>query len=115
MLLLKYTRAAELTDIAKYPEIYAKLMNDASTRAEKIACAIRHVMYNLPDAKKAECLSGVADAQGITVTHNQHWLKITLPILLHRKGHKDSEFVSNCSMLFKIVMPENILMIVWLR
>jgi len=95
MLLLKYTRAAELTDMVKYPETYAKLVSDASVRAEKIACEIRHVIYNMPDAKKSGCMPGIADAQGINVISNQRWLKITLPILLHRKGHKNGEFLTD--------------------
>ena len=95
MLLLKYTRAAEITDAVKYPETYAKLTSDASVRAEKIACELRHILYNMPDIKKAECMPGIVDAQGIKVTHNQRWLKITLPILLSRKGHKNSEFLTD--------------------
>jgi len=94
MLLLKYMRGAEMTDISKYPETYAKLVSEASARSEKIACSLRQVIYYLPDSIKTECMPKVADAQGITVTHNQQWLQITLPILLPRKKNKNSTFLT---------------------
>lgn len=93
--LMKHLRAAELTDILRFPETYEKLTSDASIISERISCSIRHVLYNMPNAKKSEVMDKVADAQGIEIELNEKWMQITLPILLQRKKHKNAEFVSD--------------------
>lgn len=92
--LLKYIRALEMTDIATHPDVYTDLIMEASIRSEKIACAIRRLVYQFTPVKKAELLSRVAtDAQKIKIEGNGRGLCITLPALLSKKKHK-TEFLS---------------------
>lgn len=74
--------------------IKEKLVSDVSIISERVSCFIRHVLYNMPSAKKSEVMDKVADTQGIEIEQNDKWMQITLPILLQRKRHKNAEFVS---------------------
>lgn len=92
--LLKYLRAAEVTDIASHPDIYTEFITDASNRAEKTACAIRRLIYRSTDIRKAELLSGIAHGpHNIQITKDSDIVKIKLPALLSKKK-TSSEFLS---------------------
>lgn len=94
ILLLKYLRAAEVTDIATHPDIYTEFITDASNRAEKIACGIRRLIYRSTDTRKAELLSGIAHgSHNIEITKDGDVVKIKLPALLSKKK-SSSEFLS---------------------
>lgn len=92
--LLKLLRAAEITDNQQMPETYERLVFDASSKAEQIACDIRHVICNASIAKKAEVMQRVAQVQGIMIQDEKTWLKIRLPILLQKK-FKNAELLSD--------------------
>lgn len=94
-LFLKYLHAAETTNIDKYPETYEKLVSDCSIKAEKVACSVRHIIYNTTSIKKSEHMSKVAGAQDIRIMDNGQWLSVVLPILMQRKKHKNSEFLTD--------------------
>ena len=92
--MLKYLRAAEVTDIASHPDIYTEFITDASNRAEKIACAIRRLIYRSTETRKAELLSGIAHGpHNIEITTDNGIVKIKLPALLSKK-RSNSEFLT---------------------
>lgn len=94
-LLLKYLRAAEMTDIAAHPDVYSEFITEASMRAEKIACEIRRLVYRSTDKRKAEHLSQIARTpHGIVIESTDKCMKITLPALIPKKKNTNAEFLS---------------------
>ena len=93
--LLKYLRAAEMTDIAAYPDVYTEFISEAEGRAEHIACAVRRLVYRTTEKKKSELLSEVARCcHDITIKQEHGWLSIRLPRLIPKKKNANAEFLS---------------------
>ena len=83
-----------MTDIQRYPENYEVLSTDAALRAERVACRLRHLIYNTTSVKKEEYLASASVMQGIEIHECDGVLEITLPCLLpKRKPHLSSEYL----------------------
>lgn len=82
--------AMNTTDIQRYPENYEVLSTDATLRAERIACRLRHLVYLTTNIKKEEYLTSAAVMQGIEIDYSDGILNITLPCLIPKRNQRQS-------------------------
>lgn len=88
--------AMENADIEKYPDNYAALSTEAALRSEKIACKMRHLIYNSTSIKKQEYLSAARAVQGIRIFERDGVFTIVLPGLIpKRRQRQNSEFLTD--------------------
>ena len=78
--------AMKITDTSVYGKIYEELSLDAAQRAEKITCALRSLIFAANLVPKPVLLKRIADIQGITLTHTDSQVQITLPGLMPKKA-----------------------------
>lgn len=88
--------AMENADIEKYPDNYTTLSTEAALRSEKIACKMRHLIYNSTSVRKQEYLSAARAVQGIRIFERDGVFTIVLPGLIpKRRQRKNSEFLTD--------------------
>ena len=82
------------TDIQKFPDNYEVLSVEAALRAEKIACRLRHLIYQSTKMKKREYLETSAEEMGILIAYNEEIFKVEIPGLMpKRKQSQSTEFL----------------------
>lgn len=87
--------ALNLMDSQDYPQNYEELSTDASLRAERIACALRNLIYAANLVPKPVLMRKTASVQGITVTQTPEMVMITLPGLIPKRNrHSNPSFVT---------------------
>ena len=74
----------------KDPEAYGKFSLESSLRAEKLACSLRHLVYDTTEVKKREYLPLAGDAQGIEIRMQGGMFQIRIPRLLPKRRNRKS-------------------------
>lgn len=86
--------AMESTDFRRFPDNYEVLSTDAALRAERIACALRHLIYHTEASSKASYLKQAGDELGIQIQYQNEVMEFTLPALLpKRRQHGNPDFI----------------------
>lgn len=85
--------ALERSDPIRYPENFGEMAVEAATRAERVTCSLRQLVYSGLGAKKAEYLSNAASAQGVEISRNSDCLTVSVPALLPHRKKGSSEFL----------------------
>ena len=74
----------------KDPEAYGKFSLESALRAEKLACSLRHLVYDTAGIKKWEYLPLAGDAQGIEIRMQDGMFQIRIPRLLPKRRNRKS-------------------------
>lgn len=77
--------AMKITDTGTYGKNYEELSLDAAQRAERIACSLRNLIFATNLVSKPVLMDTVAKAHGITITHSNDRVVITLPGLMPKR------------------------------
>lgn len=78
----------------KDPAAYGKFSLEAALRAEKLACLLRHLVYDTAGVNKREYLPLAGDAQGIEIGMREGMFRIRIPRLLpKRRNRKSMEYL----------------------
>lgn len=77
--------AMRITDTEQYPLNYEEVSTDAAVRAERMACSLRSLIYAANIVPKTTLMKKTAQVHGITITHENGMVAITLPGLLPKK------------------------------
>ena len=72
------------------PDVYGKFSLEAALRAEKLACSLRHLVYDTTEVKKREYLPLAGDAQGIEIRMQGGMFQIRIPRLLPKRRNRKS-------------------------
>ena len=80
----------QMAGSGKDPEAYGKFSLESSLRAEKLACSLRHLVYDTTEVKKREYLSLAGDAQGIEIRMQGGKFQIRIPRLLPKRRNRKS-------------------------
>ena len=71
---------------------YGMFSLEAALRAEKLACSLRHLVYDTAGVKKREYLPLAGDAQGIEIGMREGMFRIRIPRLLPKR-RKSMEYL----------------------
>lgn len=77
--------AMKITDTGTYGKNYEELSMDAAQRAERIACALRNLIFAANLIPKPVLMAAVSKEHGITITHSPDRVVITLPGLMPKR------------------------------
>lgn len=77
--------AMKITDTGTYGKNYEELSMDAAQRAERIACALRNLIFAANLIPKPVLMAAVSKEHGITITHSTDRVVITLPGLMPKR------------------------------
>lgn len=79
-----------MSGAGKDPDAYGKFSLEAAFRAEKLACSLRHLVYDTAGIKKREYLPLAGDAQGIEIGMWEGMFQIRIPKLLPKRRNRKS-------------------------
>lgn len=77
--------ALRITNTDTYGKNYEALSLDAAVRAERIACALRNVIYAANLVSKPVLMEKTAQAHELSIVHTEHSVTITLPGLMPKR------------------------------
>lgn len=80
--------AMKITDTGTYGKNYEELSLDAAQRAERIACALRNLIFAANLVSKPILMNAVAKEHGISITHSSDRVIITLPGLMPKRNKR---------------------------
>ena len=80
--------AMKITDTDAYAKNYEELSLDAAIRAERVACALRNLIFAANLTEKSLLMETVAKEHGITIRHQSNLVEITIPGLMPKRNKR---------------------------
>ena len=77
--------AMKITDTGTYGKNYEELSMDAAIRAERVACALRNLIFAANLVEKPLLMENAAKEHGITIRHEHDRVEITMPGLMPKR------------------------------
>ena len=80
--------AMKITDSDTYGKNYEELSMDAAIRAERVACALRNLIFAANLVEKPALMQNIAKEHGITIRHENDRVEITMPGLMPKRNKR---------------------------
>ena len=80
--------AMKITDSDTYGKNYEELSIDAAIRAERVACALRNLIFAANLVEKPALMQNAAKEHGITIRHENDRVEITMPGLMPKRNKR---------------------------